>query len=109
MQFWSHDGLTAARLARAFRRIFTLSRVVDRPDVFISYASAERPVVRLLYDRMVERHWRIFWDTTDIPPQARWEKVLLDQLRAARTIIVFWSQAALASEWVRREAEIGLT
>jgi TIR domain len=85
-----------------------MANMVDRPDVFISYASVERSLIRPVYDRMIERNWRVFWDTTDIPPQSRWEQVLLDQLEAARVIVTFWSTAAIASDWVRREAEFGL-
>jgi TIR domain len=86
-----------------------MSNIDEKLDVFISYSRSDRAVVKFIYEHLAQRHWRVFWDITDIPIQELWEPLILHKLRVAKTIVVLWSKAAVASEWVLKEAEIALS
>jgi len=76
-------------------------------DIFVSYASKDRPwVLRLV--RALERHgWSVWWDRA-IPPGKTFAQVIEEALDAARCVIVVWSQASVSSEWVGIEAAEGV-
>lgn len=72
-------------------------------EIFISYASADRDTARALAQFLERQSCSVFWDRT-IPPGRTWDEVLEKALREARAVIVLWSKAAVASEWVKAEA-----
>jgi formylglycine-generating enzyme required for sulfatase activity len=78
----------------------------DVSDVFISYASADRPRVIPLVDALRQKGWSVWWDRT-IPPGKTWDQVIEAALDGARCVIVLWSKDAVLSDWVRTEAEEG--
>ncbi|HEY6598599.1 MAG TPA: TIR domain-containing protein [Pseudomonadales bacterium] len=76
-------------------------------DVFMSYASEDRERVRPLVDALKARGWSVWWDREVIPGdgfEARIEQALAD----ARCVVVVWTAASAASEWVHAEAHDGL-
>jgi len=75
-------------------------------DVFISYASADRPRVVPLVEALREKGWSVWWDRT-IPPGKTWDQVIEAALDGARCVIVLWSKESVLSDWVRTEAEEG--
>lgn len=72
-------------------------------DVFVSYASADRERVAPLVDRWRGEGWSVWWDR-QIGGGAAWDAEIEKALEQARCTIVLWSDAAIASEWVRTEA-----
>jgi hypothetical protein len=73
-------------------------------DIFISYASADRPRIKPLVDALLQKGWSVWWDRT-IPPGKTWDTVIADALRDARCVIVLWSRESVQSDWVRTEAD----
>ena len=72
-------------------------------DIFLSYASEDRERVRRVAVALVERGWSLWWDR-DITAGKTFDDVIERELEAARSVVVLWSRASVASEWVRSEA-----
>ena len=75
-------------------------------DVFLSYASGDRPRVKPLAEALQEHHWSVWWDRSILPGQ-HFERVIETELANARCVVVVWSRASVASDWVRAEAGKG--
>src|SRR5512135_148894 len=71
--------------------------------VFISYARADRAAVDQAVDLLRAGGVRVFLDIASIEFGARWKDALMNALRRCERVMVFWSRAAAASEWVERE------
>jgi peptidoglycan hydrolase-like protein with peptidoglycan-binding domain len=72
-------------------------------EVFISYKREEREAVTTLADRLRALRLAVWWDA-DLTHGAGFDEEISTQLQAARCVLVCWTPAALASEWVRGEA-----
>ncbi len=72
-------------------------------DVFLSYASHDRARVAPLVEILRGRGWDVWWDR-HIPAGEDWASFIEGKLGEARCVVVLWSDGALASEWVAREA-----
>jgi hypothetical protein len=72
-------------------------------DIFLSYASPDRDRARLLADALERLGWSVWWDRV-IPPGRVFDEVIEESLTAARCVIVLWSTASIASDWVKTEA-----
>lgn len=77
------------------------------PDIFISYASADRERARQLADQLTARGYSVWWDRT-IPPGRVFDEVLQEAIQAARCMIVLWSAESIRSNWVKTEAAEGV-
>lgn len=75
-------------------------------DVFISYAREDREKAQLLARAFEEQKWTIWWDKV-IPPGRKYADVIGEELASAKAVIVLWSQASVASDWVKDEAQEG--
>ncbi len=73
-------------------------------DIFISYASEDRPRVKPLVDALQQKGWSVWWDRT-IRAGRTFDRVIEAALDDARCVIVLWSQTSVESDWVRTEAE----
>lgn len=71
--------------------------------VFISYASADRAKAELLANILTSKGVSVWWDRT-IPPGRIFDEVIQEALNAAGCVIVVWSHASIASNWVKTEA-----
>ena len=75
-------------------------------DIFLSYASEDLTRIRPLVQFLMQQGWAVWWDRT-IPLGKTYDQVIEEALDAARCVVVVWSQAFIASHWVRTEAEEG--
>jgi hypothetical protein len=72
-------------------------------DIFVSYANTDRPRAQQIASVLQHRGWSVWWDRA-IPAGRRFEDVITEQLSQARCVVALWSQASVASTWVREEA-----
>ena len=72
-------------------------------DIFISYSSEDKSLVRYLVDLLEQKGWSVWWDR-QIPIGQRYDEVIEKQLTDARCVLVVWTQRSVTSEWVRNEA-----
>ena len=77
-------------------------------NMFFSYAREDLDAVRLVARsyRLLEQDF--FWDVDSLEPGTDWEAELKRRIDEADVFILFWSQAAHDSEWVKREVEMAL-
>lgn len=72
---------------------------------FVSYASADRPEVLKRVQMLTPARLRIFQDFMSLDPGERWERELYKRIDECDVFLLFWSQHAKDSQWVRKEAE----
>jgi len=75
-------------------------------EIFISYASEDRPRAQRLAASLGARGWDIWWDR-EIPLGKSYDDVIEKAMAQAKCVIVLWSGVSVASEWVRNEASEG--
>ena len=71
--------------------------------IFLSYASEDSAVARLLAEELTRLGYGIWWDRL-IAGGALWGHEIERALDEARAVIVLWSPASVESEYVRAEA-----
>jgi TIR domain len=81
--------------------------MLDAPDVFLSYSSKDREIVRKLVFTLEKLNYRVWWDR-NLKPGQLWDDAIQQKLAAAKCVIVVWSSGASHSDWVRIEAQKGL-
>jgi hypothetical protein len=77
--------------------------------VFISYAREDRGPVMLAARLLRAGGATVFLDVHDIADGEKWETALQRAIEGCERIMVFWSAAAAASQWVEREWRAGLS
>jgi serine/threonine protein kinase len=70
---------------------------------FISYCSSDRDEVLKRVQMLKRLHVEFFQDVLDIEPGAEWQPLLYRRIDECDVFLLFWSSAAGASEWVRKE------
>jgi TPR repeat protein len=86
-----------------------LAQVMETPadpmaDIFISYASADRPTVRRLAEALEARGWSVWWDHGNLHGGQHFDRMIEDAISTARAVVVVWSPHSTKSDWVRAEA-----
>ena len=76
-------------------------------DIFISYARDDEATAQHLRDVLASQGWDIWRDKEGIVTGTAWGASIEQALRDAKCVVVLWSQHALASHFVRDEAEVG--
>lgn len=74
-------------------------------DIFISYASPDRPRAERLKFWFEDAGWSV-WIDHRIDLGEEWEPRIRDELASAALVVVLWGAAARRSEWVQREAHL---
>ena len=73
-------------------------------DVFISYAREDRDKAEHLARACEQQGWVVWWDKV-IPPGKKYADVIGQELSSAKAVVVLWSSASVASDWVKDEAQ----
>ncbi len=76
-------------------------------DIFISYAREDEATARQLRDVLASQGWDVWRDKEGIVTGTSWGDSIEHALHDAKCVVVLWSKQALASHFVRDEAEIG--
>lgn len=76
----------------------------DSIDVFISYKSEEREIVKPLSDYLEDKGFKVWWDVELIGGEG-FRKQILAKLEAAKSVIVIWTEKSVSSDWVLDEAD----
>ena len=74
-------------------------------DIFISYARADRPVIEALSAVLENAGHTVWWDR-QIRGGSAYARDIESELKAARIVLVAWSDASRASDWVKDEAAV---
>jgi hypothetical protein len=74
-------------------------------DVFISFASSDQELVRPIWQELSAGGLRVFWSDAALRAKvgASWFEVVQDSLERSRHMLLVCTEAALASQWVKRE------
>jgi hypothetical protein len=72
-------------------------------DIFISYAREDLRWASNLTRALKAYGWSTWWDP-EIPPGKEYDKIIEEELSAARCVIVGWSEQSIESTWVKDEA-----
>ncbi|RYF84067.1 MAG: toll/interleukin-1 receptor domain-containing protein [Chitinophagaceae bacterium] len=72
-------------------------------DVFLSYSSADKSIVKGVAALLEKRGWSVWWDR-QIPIGQRFDTVIESELHNAGCVVVIWTKNSVASEWVKNEA-----
>ena len=75
--------------------------------MFLSYAREDYGAVEQILGALRKKGFPVFIDQ-DMPSGVEWETVLESQLQRAYAVVVVWSSRSVLSEWVAREAAVGL-
>ncbi len=71
--------------------------------IFISFAREDEATVQRLAAALQDCGWSVFWDR-EMPIGGRFDQHLAGELRAARCVVVLWSEHSINAEWVIEEA-----
>lgn len=74
-------------------------------DVFISYASEDKPRVSKIATAVEACDWSVWWDRKIIAGHT-FDEVIERELEAAKSVVVLWSKDSISSEWVKNEASV---
>jgi hypothetical protein len=75
---------------------------------FISYASEDRTTVLERVQVLPTVGVRTFQDVLDLEPGERWERSLYRHIDESDIVLLFWSNSAKRSKWVRKEVRYAL-
>ena len=76
-------------------------------DIFISYARDDESTAQRLRDVLASQGWDVWRDKEGIVTGTAWGASIEQALHGAKCVVVLWSEQALASHFVRDEAEVG--
>jgi hypothetical protein len=74
----------------------------DEPFLFISYRRSDLERIIPIVQELQEEGWRVWYDA-GIPGGADWNAMLEERLESCSGVLLFLSQSAVDSKWVRRE------
>lgn len=75
-------------------------------EIFLSYAREDRSIAAQLAGALRARGWSVWWDR-EIATGKPFDDAIENALAGARCVIVLWSAASVASDWVKSEASEG--
>ena len=75
------------------------------PDIFISYSREDRENARYFAECFLEQGFSVWWDAA-LHSGETFDEVIENELKAAKAVVVLWSQRSVSSRWVRAEATL---
>lgn len=72
-------------------------------DVFLSYARPDAALAERIAREIGKAGWTVWYDR-ELPAHRAYADVIASELESAPAVLVLWSNASVASEWVRSEA-----
>ncbi len=72
-------------------------------DIFISYSSEDKTIVKNIAHLLEDKGWTVWWDR-QIPIGQKYDTVIETELQNAACVLVVWTQRSVTSEWVKNEA-----
>lgn len=106
------EGKSSSTLNSALQTVNAVLRIegvqnhdAKRYDVFLSYSTANKDQVRVIYDFLTNEKINVFMSEKKIQPSANWEEVIKQALRSSKLLCVVASPESLASEWVKTESD----
>ncbi len=103
-------GLLLFWLYRNVHRINNLAalnqQTIGGSDVFISYAKLDRALAEGLAAKLRRKGYSVWWDSSLVSGE-NFRTIILQELAAAKAIIVIWTKNSAKSEWVISEAQRG--
>jgi adenylate cyclase len=72
-------------------------------DIFVSYSRADKARVAPLVAAFEAQGWSVWWDP-EITPGDEFDKLIGEELEAARAVVVVWTRSSVDSRWVKGEA-----
>src|SRR5690349_453097 len=60
-------------------------------DIFISYASVDRPTARRLAEALEARGWSVWWDHRNLRGGQHFDRIIEGEICTTRVVIVVWS------------------
>ena len=73
-------------------------------DIFLSYASEDRPKAKVLAYALEQQGWSVWWDRV-IPAGKKFADVIDEEIANARSVVVAWSRISVTKDWVLEEAD----
>lgn len=77
-------------------------------DIFLSYASEDLERVRPLVEYLQSLGWSVWWSREGLVAGPSFDEKIEEAIADASCVVVAWSEASIASRWVRAEANEGL-
>jgi TonB family protein len=78
-------------------------------DIFLSYSRKDRTIAASLAEILRSAHgWTLYWDRQLLAGEV-FDDVLEREIAAARCVVVLWSSNSITSQWVRNEADEGVS
>jgi len=74
--------------------------------IFISYSKRDRERAQRLAETLRHQGLAVWWDD-QIPAGTPFDEAIEKALKAARCVVVLWSESSVKSRWVREEASKG--
>jgi adenylate cyclase len=74
-------------------------------DVFVSYARSTEAQARQIAEALSALGYAV-WRDDALPAHRAYAQVIEERLKAAKAVVVVWSAEAVASQWVRAEADM---
>jgi adenylate cyclase len=73
--------------------------------VFVSYARTDEPQAERVASALRAKGFEV-WRDDELPAHRAYTEVIEERLRDAAAVVVLWSADAIASQWVRAEADV---
>jgi adenylate cyclase len=73
-------------------------------DVFVSYARSSEGQAKQVEDALRNAGYGV-WRDAELPAHRGYAEVIEERLKAAKAVVVLWSEEAAKSHWVRAEAD----
>ena len=75
-------------------------------DVFISYKKEDRALAERAVKALEGAGYSVWWDDR-ITPLEHWDRLIENEIEAAKAVLVLWTARSVESDWVRIEANFG--